>query len=563
MYPVSEAFLQAVQENTRNYFWDGLITTRQGVEYPFDEEMIVKGSGSIKQQCCGSTEIEIGSVYAAELDISLFMEADRYSLEDATVELWFSLKLANGNYERIPMGVFEVSEANQSIHILELKAFDYMIRFEKDFSNFETIGDCYDFMELCSLACDVELEQTREEIETLQNASLNLSIYKENDIETYRDVLYYIGQILGGFFYINRSGKLELKRFGASAVYEIDQEHRYSSSVSDYRTRYTAVSSTNSVTQIAEYYHVDPDDGLTMNLGINPLLQYGLDETRETICTNILNVITDIDYYPFEIEATGNPALDIGDVISLSGGQMQAGAMACITSRTLRIGGKEKISGVGKNPKLAAAKSKNNKNLTGIMNKIDASVMQMVLFTNARVLALIDSRRVLAEQITFAVKNNATVEFQGQIVVDVTTESSLVCEVTFQIDGTDITLHKPIESWSSGSHILSLYYPVDNMVPDIVHDFRVYLTVSGGSGEVNIGGAIGCIRGFGLAAAEIEWDGTIVVEDMIAAQRLDYGFGMPVIGDGLVVNQQIPTPITYSETLPVIAIQEGSFVTLD
>ena len=111
MYPVSEAFLQAVQENTRNYFWDGLITTRQGVEYPFDEEMIVKGSGSIKQQCCGSTEIEIGSVYAAVLDISLFMEADRYSLEDATVELWFSLKLANGNYERIPMGVFEVSEA--------------------------------------------------------------------------------------------------------------------------------------------------------------------------------------------------------------------------------------------------------------------------------------------------------------------------------------------------------------------------------------------------------------------------------------------------------------------
>lgn len=46
------------------------------------------------------------------------------------------------------------------------------------------------------------------EVESMPNGSEVLSIYAENDIETYRDVLFYIGQVLGGFFCINREGKL-------------------------------------------------------------------------------------------------------------------------------------------------------------------------------------------------------------------------------------------------------------------------------------------------------------------------------------------------------------------
>jgi len=35
VYPVSEAFLRAVQENTRRYYWTGKITTKGGAVYPF------------------------------------------------------------------------------------------------------------------------------------------------------------------------------------------------------------------------------------------------------------------------------------------------------------------------------------------------------------------------------------------------------------------------------------------------------------------------------------------------------------------------------------------------
>ena len=88
MYPVSEAFLQAVQENTRRYYWTGRITTTKGASYEFGADDIVKGSGYISSQCCGSTEIELGTVYATEMGITLLSDIDRYTLEDALVELF-------------------------------------------------------------------------------------------------------------------------------------------------------------------------------------------------------------------------------------------------------------------------------------------------------------------------------------------------------------------------------------------------------------------------------------------------------------------------------------------
>ena len=63
MYPVSNAFLTAVKEKTRKYYWTGRITTKTGVTYSFGPEDIVKGSGTITAQCCGNTEIELGTVY--------------------------------------------------------------------------------------------------------------------------------------------------------------------------------------------------------------------------------------------------------------------------------------------------------------------------------------------------------------------------------------------------------------------------------------------------------------------------------------------------------------------
>ena len=300
-------------------------------------------------------------------------------------------------------------------------------------------------MELCSKACRVELAQTREEIEAMPNGAEVLSVYMENDIETYRDMLYYVGQVLGGFFCINRVGKLELRKYGSEPVMEIGSRHRFSSSFSDFITRYTAVSSTNLKTEMAEYYALEPDDGLTMNLGTNPLLQFGVDETRKELCTNILNDLAVINYVPFDSETIGNPALDLGDVLKFSGGHADGDKLSAVMSMQIKIGGKQTLKGVGKNPRLARARSKNDKNISGLLNQIEenktAGKIGIHTFTNASAFSISDTDTKIIS-IEFATSEEVMAQFFGSVIVDVKAdpvEKSVTAKTSLVIPAVDVT----------------------------------------------------------------------------------------------------------------------------
>lgn len=583
MYPVSDGFLRAVKSNTRKYFWTGTIVTRGGMTYEFGAKEIVKGSGYISRQCCGSTEIELGTVYAAEMGITLLSDIDRYTLEDALVTLVFHLVLADGSVEEVPMGVFEVSEANRLAKCLELKAYDFMLRFDKSFNGFETVGTAYDFIALCCKRCKVEFANKRAEIDAMPNGGVTLSVYTENDIETCRDVLFYVAQVLGGFFIINREGKLELRKYGKDPVMKVEQRHRFSSSFSDFITRYTAVSSTNKQTQIAEYYALDPDNGLTMNLGVNPLLQFGLKETREMLCRNILADLSVIRYVPFDSDTIGNPALDPGDVLTFAGGQADEGQITCITSIRQKIGGKQSLKCVGKNPRLAQAKSRNDKNISGLLNQIEDNAktgkIGIHTFTNASAHE-IGQTRVKLISIQFASSEENHMQFFAQVVVDVAADSversaeasgtvvipfpggsgsgtgsgtggsdgtgsgsevsvdvslpvkwqedgQAVCHVVFEFNNEEIVEHCPVETWHSGKHILSLYYPIEKIVANYTNTFNVYLWMEYGSGTVDVGDCIASVSGQAMAAGEA-WDGKLEVEDYTT--RFAIGGGLDVNG---------------------------------
>lgn len=572
MYPVSEAFLKAIQSKTRRYYWTGIITTTAGQVYEFGPRDIVKGSGYISAQCCGSSEIELGTVYAAEFGISLFLQIDRYTLKDAEVALTYHLYLADGAVEAVPMGIFTVSEANRTAKCLELKGYDRMLSFEKAFRGLETVGTPYDFLALCCKKCKVELAQTKEEIEAMPNGKEIISIYPENDIETYRDCLYFVGQVLAGFFVINREGKLEVRHYGMEPVQTYGAKQRFTSSFSDFITRYTAIYSTNWKTEIAEYYPLDPDDGLTMNLGINPLLQFGLDETREKLCQNILAEIAKISYVPFDSDTIGNPALDLGDVIAFSGGHADDGKVAAITSIECRIGGRETFKCVGKNPLLAAGKSKSDKNIAGLMNQIEKDKIGIHTFTNASEIELgSEDHRIISIQ--FAAAEDNPVQFFGQVGIDVaaepvtrtavgktevtipgssggaektdsgtggtetdkettgtgeaaekaitvpvevpvtwTEDGKAVVTVTYEFNDSVIEALHPVETWGSGKHLLNLYYPITKIVLNFTNTFNVYVRIKGGTGKIEIGSIVASVSGQSMAAKEA-WDGKISLSD--------------------------------------------------
>lgn len=553
MYPVSDAFMQAIKSNTRKYYWTGTITTSDKKTYEFGNEDIVKGSGYISRQCCGSSEIELGSVYAAELGISLFCDIDRYTLDGAEIEIWFHLLLDDDSTESIPMGVFYVAEANRRIKTLELKAYDGMLNLDKSFNKGLSSAAPYEFLSLLSKACHVELAQTKEEIEALPNGTELLGIYQDNDIESWRDFLYYLAQTLGCFAAIDRYGKLCLTSYGSTPVMAIDIRHRFSSSFSDFVTRYTAVSSTNKKTETAEYYAKDPDDGLTMNLGVNPLLQFGLEETRKRIINTILDVVSSVEYVPFDSETIGNPALDLGDVLRFTGGHADETKQSAITSIYTKINGKQTVKCVGKNPRLAAAKSKNDKNISGLISSIGETKLSIYTFTNALALDAGEERLSIINM-EFASGDETNAEFHAQAIMEVesnpdtrmlTAETTIdlgtttddegnevenkkvisfplswnedgktTLSVFYVLDGHEVEEFHPKESWLSGKHLLTLYYPIIGLTANQLHTFEVLISMQNGTGHIEAQNIMATITGQGLGVQE-RWDGRITADDTL------------------------------------------------
>lgn len=553
MYPVSDAFMQVIKSNTRKYYWTGTITTSDKKTYEFGNGDIVKGSGYISRQCCGNSEIELGSVYAAELGISLFCDIDRYTLDDAEIKLWFHLLLDDGNTESIPMGVFYVAEANRRIKTLELKAYDGMLNLDKSFNKGLSSAYPYEFLSLLSKACHVELAQTKEEIEALPNGMELLGIYQDNDIESWRDFLFYLAQTLGCFAVIDRYGKLSLTSYGSTPVMAIDIRHRFSSSFSDFVTRYTAVSSTNKKMETAEYYAKDPDDGLTMNLGVNPLLQFGLEETRKRIINTILDVVSTVEYVPFDSETIGNPAMDLGDVLRFTGGHADETKQSAITSIYTRINGKQTVKCVGKNPRLAAAKSKNDKNISGLISSIGETKLSIYTFTNALALDAGEEKQSIINM-EFASGDETNAEFHAQAIMEVesnpntrtlTAETTIdlgtttddegnevenkkvisfplswnedgktALSVFYVLDGHEVEEFHPKESWLSGKHLLTLYYPIIGLTANQLHTFEVLISMKNGTGHIEAQNIMATITGQGLGVQE-RWDGRITAEDTL------------------------------------------------
>ena len=370
MYEVSERYRRAIRSHSRKFDWYGTITTAAGRTYHFTVKDIVKGSGTLTRSCSGSTSLEIGSVYAAELTISLFLNIDRYSLYDGVIDLFFAYRHEGAEPEEIPMGRFVISEATRTMTVLQLKAYDHMLKFDKNMANSGNTRTPYGWLKYACDACGVPLGVTEQQVAAMPNGTRNLSWTIIDEDKTYRDMIAQVAAVLCGVCQIDRLGRLVVIPFSNTPVADIPASWRYSSRIADYITKYTGLYATYRAGGLTEYFHVEPDDGLICNLGTNPLLQIASTTERHQILQAIINRLASTTYTPFEAEIPGDPALDPMDVLSLSGGQAR-GETACITEIVVRINGKSSIKCVGENPRLNQAKSRYTKDIEGLLSQND------------------------------------------------------------------------------------------------------------------------------------------------------------------------------------------------
>ena len=143
-----------------------------------------------------------------------------------------------------------------------------------------------------------------------------------------------------------------------------------------------------------------------------------------------------------------------------------------------------------------------------------------------------------------------------EIPVTWTEDGQAVCHGTYELNDEEITTLYPVETWHSGKHILTLYYPVERVIPYITNTFRVYLRMEGGTGTVDVGDAIASISGQSMAAAAV-WDGKITVEETVGMFSLGGSLSARAFAVDIQTETMELVKRYYSETISRIPV--GAF----
>ncbi len=103
--------------------------------------------------------------------------------------------------------------------------------------------------------------------------------------------------------------------------------------------------------------------------------------------------------------------------------------------------------------------------------------------------------------------------------VTIETDGEAAVYMTYEFNDSIIETPKLVETWHSGKHVLSMYYPIESIIANYTNTFNVYLRITGGSGTIGIGDVIATVGGQSMAAKEA-WDGKITIEEKIQPFRL-------------------------------------------
>jgi len=289
MYNVSQAFKNAIKQPSR------MISAKIEIEDRtyFDEHII---DLSYEDTSNPSTNFEIGSTASATIILSL-MDVNEV-FETLFIKPFIGLDV-NGVVEYVPLGVFYADQVERKKNVVSLTLFDGMIKLEQAyFSNLTYPTTIMNVMnEICNKV-GIQFSGTLP----------NYEIMIKPEGYTYREMVGYIAQLCGGFAKFNRDGKLTIKS-------------------------YAAVSDTYSSDHYIDYnkkkdrpYRIDK---LSVQVGENILskgtLSAGGSEVRfenpfmtDTILTDVYNKLNGFTYLPTWVKLQGNPALECGDIVTLT-----------------------------------------------------------------------------------------------------------------------------------------------------------------------------------------------------------------------------------------------------
>ena len=510
MYNVSPEFITALHAEAR---FERVRGTVGGVS--FDDTNIL--SLSFSNRCSDTAEISIGYCYVGELQITFTnVNINRGEWRDKEIFLEWGLVLADDSVEYIPVGYFTISEATWSGSGITVKASDNISKLDKACSVTETDGTIYDLLSLAAFETGLTLGQSQADIEALPNGTEYFSLYPNSDIKTWRDFVAWVSQLVVGFCYAGRDGKLYLKSYDSLTSVDsfTDEERDIGTTFSDYTTQYDGISVTNIESQVTFYYSVGTG-GAVINLGSNPFLQYGK-AALDIQCQNIADVVGTINYVPFNSTILSSIVYDLGDVISCTGGLAGSGTLSCCVHY---IDWNSKVStnlqGFGSDPSLVSGKSKTDKALQGLLKKTSENEVIIYSFVNAYSISLGNEEEEQIVNIRFATVSPKIVNIWHEVKLDVEAlddTEPIKCTARYYLND-DLIAYTPVTTWNNdGFHLLHLLYFLNELESSTPYSWKVTLELENATGEIALGDVHASLYGQGLVATD-KWNGLIEVSD--------------------------------------------------
>lgn len=589
MYNVSAEYLEKLHSNTHIEHCRGTIN---GI--PFNDSNII--SMNYTNRCTDTDDINLGSCYVGQLDAAFIdVGITRGTWYNSTINLEVGLELDDGTTEWVPLGVFTVTEAEWgdiSVHVL---AADNILRLES--TEFEgnltqlQAGTIYELATFACSKCGLTFGLTREEAEALPNGTSIFTLFSENGFTTYRDFMSSVSQLAAGFVMADRQGNIIIKTFvkPEQTVDTITASERITGvKFSDYQTDYPAVSLEVNNGNI--HYSIGGGPGV-IALGQQMFLQLGLEETIRTYAYNISQAVQTIRTTPFYFQTLSTIVYDLGDYIT-AGTQQATGwgpfsCLICSINWTFRE--LTEFEGYGRNPDIKLGKSKEEKQINTISNRINSNEFSYYTYTNISAVNLINETETEIGNIIFASNKNtdvnisteikfnalATVETEERVPVYQDTPDPIdpsadpiVSEIGYWIkkettpikahvryyyDG-ELISHEPIETMNEdGWHTLHYGYLLHGIDESQQHTWRVTLELSDGAGAIPVEGILLTLGGQSLAGDE-RWDGTVTASDQVPTAKITGLKPEQISDDGPTITLQTPETVTASDQVPAEAI---------
>ena len=323
MRNVSQDYRDAVKDRAYDEVYGTVTFTDPEIEpVQITPDILPLNAVTISRQCVDDDSLMFGGVFTDALKLSLFTDTDRYAFYNAEIILGYKIQIGVEDdepvYEEVPLGKFTVADADRPhSDTVNLTAYDPITKLDVPLGGEVLSGTAWEMFQKVERTTGYELGFDEAFVSNLPNSSSVISASAQDGMNTYRDVVKEICQLLGCFAMDNREGKLILKPFSTTPDLTLDISDWYSMTPADYKCSYIGVSITSRSGTYEKMSENPNARGLIYTVSDAPAWDYGIEEEQERRTEAIYDLVMGIEYTPAKIDMHDDPSFDCGDMLEL------------------------------------------------------------------------------------------------------------------------------------------------------------------------------------------------------------------------------------------------------